>query len=225
MSASVKVANDIFRQKWFRELDPIYKTLFIFLLCESNIIGVFEIDSDNWNFAIRANGRLKDSDPFTRFGNRIQRLPNHKEKGIIVGKLDKQVNFGRNSAQWQWVERELKESGLTYQKLQELKSHEEEQMELPLCEQKEAKPKLKELRYIVPPKLEWVNEYCSTRNNGIDPEHFFNKMESLSWKSGNTRIKDWQAAIRTWESVSKKSNKPVTAVQTQVHNLVKRKVF
>lgn len=53
-----------------------------------------------------------------------------------------------------------------------------------------------------PPKLSDVSEYCSQRNNDVDPERFINFYTSKGWKVGNQPMKDWKAAVRTWEKRS-----------------------
>lgn len=49
------------------------------------------------------------------------------------------------------------------------------------------------------PSLEDVKEYCSIRSNSVDPEKWFNYYESNGWKVGKNPMKDWRAAVRTWE--------------------------
>ena len=61
----------------------------------------------------------------------------------------------------------------------------------------------KESRF-APPSLEQVKDYCKERNNNIDPEQFINFYESKGWKIGKDKMKDWKAAIRTWENRNKK---------------------
>lgn len=51
-----------------------------------------------------------------------------------------------------------------------------------------------------PPTIEEITNYCKERKNGIDANKFFNYYESNGWKRGNTKIKCWEACIRTWES-------------------------
>ena len=50
-----------------------------------------------------------------------------------------------------------------------------------------------------PPTLEEVAGYCEERGNGIDPERFIDYYESNGWMVGKNRMKDWRAAVRTWE--------------------------
>ena len=50
-----------------------------------------------------------------------------------------------------------------------------------------------------PPSVDEVREYCLERGNGIDAQAFVDFYESKGWMVGNNRMKDWKAAIRTWE--------------------------
>lgn len=58
--------------------------------------------------------------------------------------------------------------------------------------------KEKEKRFQKPTVSE-IKEYCTNRNNNIDAQSFFDFYESKGWKVGTTPMKDWQAAVRTWE--------------------------
>lgn len=49
------------------------------------------------------------------------------------------------------------------------------------------------------PTLEEVKEYCKERNNNVNAEQFIDFYESNGWKVGKNSMKDWKAAIRTWE--------------------------
>lgn len=208
MAKNVKVAVDLFRQRWFRQLTTDKKVLWLHLMCESDLVGVFEIDSESWNFNCKPTNPYADGDAFSAFGNRIQRIPNHPDKGIVVGKLDYQRTFTKSSTQWQWVVRALANVDLTYEKLAEMNAHAEEQLELAL-EEPPATPKPeKNIRFIIPPKREWVADYCAERGKGVDPVRFFDFYSSKGWKIGKNSMKDWQAAVRTWEDDGKSNSKP-----------------
>ena len=49
------------------------------------------------------------------------------------------------------------------------------------------------------PTLYEVTEYCSERGNKVDPERWFDYYTSNGWKVGKNPMKDWKAAVRTWE--------------------------
>lgn len=51
----------------------------------------------------------------------------------------------------------------------------------------------------VAPTVEEVDQYCRERNNNIDAQHFVDYYDVRDWYAGNRRMKDWKAAVRTWE--------------------------
>jgi hypothetical protein len=51
----------------------------------------------------------------------------------------------------------------------------------------------------IPPTLEEVQAYCNERNNNVDPQHFIDYYTSNGWQVGKNKMKDWKAAVRTWE--------------------------
>ena len=51
----------------------------------------------------------------------------------------------------------------------------------------------------IPPTLDEVREYCSERNNSVDPEKFIDYYTANGWKVGRNKMKDWKASVRTWE--------------------------
>jgi len=55
-------------------------------------------------------------------------------------------------------------------------------------------------RRFAPPTLEDVRAHCLERKNKVDPESFLAYYEARGWKfKGGQTMKDWKAAIRTWE--------------------------
>lgn len=54
-----------------------------------------------------------------------------------------------------------------------------------------------------PPLLHEVEEYCSIRGNNVNPQHFIDFYESTGWMIGRNKMKNWQAAVRTWEKNTK----------------------
>ena len=49
------------------------------------------------------------------------------------------------------------------------------------------------------PTLDEVKAYCNERNNRVDPERFIDYYTANGWKVGKNTMKDWKAAVRTWE--------------------------
>ena len=65
----------------------------------------------------------------------------------------------------------------------------------------------------IKPTLEEVRQYCLERKNKIDAEKFIDYYESNGWKVGRNSMKDWKAAIRTWESNAKEKQTNVKSYQ------------
>lgn len=63
----------------------------------------------------------------------------------------------------------------------------------------------KEKRF-VKPSLDEINAYCQERNNGVNASRFFDFYESKGWRVGNQAMKDWKAAVRTWEAKERTLN-------------------
>lgn len=54
--------------------------------------------------------------------------------------------------------------------------------------------------YLQPPSLEEVASYCRERGNHVDPHYFHSYYESNGWRVGRNPMRDWKAAVRSWES-------------------------
>ena len=50
-----------------------------------------------------------------------------------------------------------------------------------------------------PPSVDDVQEYCRERNNGVDAQRFVDFYAAKGWVVGKSPMKDWKAAVRTWE--------------------------
>ena len=50
-----------------------------------------------------------------------------------------------------------------------------------------------------PPTVEDVRSYCSERKNNVDAQRFVDHYTAVGWKVGKNPMKDWKAAVRTWE--------------------------
>jgi hypothetical protein len=57
------------------------------------------------------------------------------------------------------------------------------------------------------PSLEEIRSYCISRGNKVDPEQFYDFYESNGWMVGKSHMKNWMAAVRTWEKRSQEKPK------------------
>lgn len=49
------------------------------------------------------------------------------------------------------------------------------------------------------PTVDQVKAYCQERKNSINPEKWLAHYEANGWRVGKNPMKDWKAAVRTWE--------------------------
>lgn len=60
-------------------------------------------------------------------------------------------------------------------------------------------PKPTRPKRFVPPTVDDVMAYCIERGNSVDPQRFVDYYSSNGWMVGKNKMKDWKAAVRTWE--------------------------
>ena len=51
----------------------------------------------------------------------------------------------------------------------------------------------------IPPTAEEVAAYCAERGNGVSAQRFVDHYAAVGWRVGKNPMKDWKAAVRTWE--------------------------
>ena len=72
-------------------------------------------------------------------------------------------------------------------------------------------------RFKKPNKIE-VKVYCVERKNNIDAEAFYDFYESKNWYIGKNKMKDWKAAVRTWERRDKKKPQTMSKLDAQINS-------
>ena len=65
------------------------------------------------------------------------------------------------------------------------------------------------VKQFLPPTLDQVQGYCRERNNTIDANAFIDFYSSKGWFVGKNKMKDWKAAVRTWENSRKQEGRGV----------------
>ena len=76
------------------------------------------------------------------------------------------------------------------------------------------------------PTIDDVKLYCLERDNKLDADRFCDYYESNGWKVGNSPMKDWKAAIRTWERTETKKEKPtISKLDWQINEWQKAKLL
>ena len=75
-------------------------------------------------------------------------------------------------------------------------------------------------RRFTPPSLEEVRDYCRERGNQVDPGKFIDFYESKGWMVGKNKMKDWKAAVRTWERTTPKATSETPDRYANLRNLM-----
>lgn len=86
------------------------------------------------------------------------------------------------------------------EKEREIKEREKDEPEV------EDKPKLKRAVFVKPTREE-VLAYCRERQSTVSSSAFYDFYESKGWMVGKNHMKDWKAAVRTWEQKDKQSGR------------------
>ena len=71
-----------------------------------------------------------------------------------------------------------------------------------------------------PPTVDEVREYCEERGNGVNPQRFVDYYSSNGWMVGKNKMKDWKAAVRTWEQKEKSYGRPAAKSSSSFMDLV-----
>jgi len=82
-------------------------------------------------------------------------------------------------------------------------------LELELEKEKEKEKDIKNIvdKPQIPPLIENVRTYCKERSNSIDVDKWYDFYCSKGWLIGKNKMKDWKAAVRTWERSEIKQEK------------------
>ena len=58
-----------------------------------------------------------------------------------------------------------------------------------------------------PPSVDDVRAYCTENGFRVDPDRFVDFYTSNGWRVGKNPMKDWKAAVRSWERKGKQNGK------------------
>ena len=64
----------------------------------------------------------------------------------------------------------------------------------------------KNKKFVIP-SVDEVRAYCEERKNNVNAEAFLNFYSSKGWYVGKNKMKDWKAAVRTWEQKDRNGTK------------------
>lgn len=64
----------------------------------------------------------------------------------------------------------------------------------------------------IPPSIDEVQQYIQDKQYRIDLDCFMSHYESNGWKVGKNKMKNWQAAVRTWQARNNNDNNDIKSI-------------
>ena len=192
--------TDKWKKRFVRDLSPQHKLLWFYILDDCNHAGIWEVDLEV--ASIRVGFELSHDNLPSSFGEKVISFDNG-DKWFIpdfisfqYGELNPNSNVHKSVIQL--LER------------YKLEGYVKGLQTLPNTVQDKDKVIVKDkakVKRFVKPTLNDLEHYCIERNNKVDIQKFFNYYESNGWKVGKNPMKDWRAAVRTWEKNTKDETK------------------
>ena len=193
--------TDKWKKRFVRELSPQHKLLWFYILDDCNHAGIWEVDLEV--ASIRVGFDLSHNQLPSSFSEKVISFDNG-DKWFIPDFIDFQYGeLNPNS--------NVHKSVIQLLERYNLEGYVKGSQTLPNTVQDKdiviVKEKGKAKRFAKPTVVD-IAEYCVERNNSVDAQKFYDYYSSNGWKVGKNPMKDWKAAVRTWE-------KNTTATQTK----------
>lgn len=197
-----------YKKPFMRSLPGPYKLLWDYLYHSCDHAGIWIVDFEIAQIYLGKDMPVNKEDALKYFNNIEERIIEVNENKWFIpsfiefqyGELN-EANRAHNS-----VLHILSKYNLINNKglIRGLEAHKDKDKD-------KVKDKFKEERNIIPPTLEMVKKYCAERNNNINPDAFIDHYQARGWipKGYTTKMKDWQAAVRTWEKKGESNVKKV----------------
>ncbi len=193
--------TDKWKDPWFRKLSVDYKNLWQYITDNCDNAGVWKPDFELASFCIGQSIEHEEAlDLFNQDKERIKVLDNGK--WYITDFISFQCGELKEKCKpHAHVLSLLKKHNLyeRYAKGIHTLKEKDKDKDQDIDQEKEEEKK----KRFIKPSLEEIEQYIAEQNYTVEPENFFNFYESKGWKVGNQPMKDWKAAIRTWQSKNK----------------------
>ena len=182
--------TDKWKKRFVRELSPQHKLLWFYILDDCNHAGIWEVDIEV--ASIRFGYELVYDMLPKEFLDKVVIFDNG-DKWFIPDFIDFQYGeLNPNS--------NVHKSVIALLNKYKLEGYVKGLQTLPdtVQDKDKVKDKVKDKRF-VKPKVVDIAEYCLERKNYIDAQKFYDYYSSNGWRVGKNAMKDWKAAVRTWE--------------------------
>ena len=134
--------------------------------------------------------------------NYVQVVEKNRANGQLGGRPRKPTETQRNPEKPTETQNNPQKPNETQKTQIEIESEIKTEINTPLPNgnkgSKAATPPTREARFS-PPSLSEVQAYISERGSAVDAQQFVDFYASKGWMVGKNRMKDWKAAVRTWE--------------------------
>ena len=163
---------------------------------------------DNWEFSVQGLIALFPKDGKDSIRSGIEELEKRgylkRERVREAGKLkgSKWIIFDSPMAENPTLVNPALENPpqLNTNRIKDLKNKDISKSSAPPSNPQRAKP-------FTPPTVEEVAAYCVSRQNNVDAVRFVDFYAAKGWYIGKNKMKDWKAAVRTWEHGSNPQSK------------------
>ena len=81
------------------------------------------------------------------------------------------------------------------------------------------------VKRFIKPTAEEVRAYCAERGNRVDAQAFVDFYAAKGWKVGNAPMKDWKAAVRTWEKRDAERKQSATSRPNRQRDLYSSRAY
>lgn len=199
--------TDKYKKHFMRGLPGAYKLLWDYLYHDCNHAGIWIIDFEIAQIYLGHDMPVNKAEALELFNAeevKIIELNNGKKWFIPsfvefqYGKLNPSNKAHASVISILEKEEVVIERGLFKPLVRTLQGAKDKDMDKDMDKEKEGIVKGRNKKFIKP-KIEEVRSYCLERKNVVDPETFFDFYESKGWLVGKAPMKNWKAAIRTWE--------------------------
>tara|TARA_R110002020_G_scaffold162915_1_gene348805 strand:- start:2073 stop:2693 length:621 start_codon:yes stop_codon:yes gene_type:complete len=186
--------SEKWKKRFFKKLCCKYKLLWLYILDDCNHAGIWDIDLEV--AGLRVGEEFKEKEVLNIFKDNVIPIDNN-EKWFVPKFIEFQYG-------------ELNPESRVHQSVIKI-------LDKYNLNQKDKSPETakKSIKRFKKPSWEEVSDYCNERMNNVDAKTFVDFYESKGWKIGKNPMKDWKAAVRTWEKKDNKSNNK-SKVQGQI---------
>jgi hypothetical protein len=220
--------TDIWKKKWFRSLSPKYKSSWWYLISQCDHAGFFDPDIDI--MSIFVGEELDEKELMETFSNRIEYLDNgkwfipkfiqfqykvsHPDELNLNNRVHKSVyeRIEKYSSFFRPIDEASK--GHARVILDPSKGHARVMLgakDKDKDKDKVFNTKIKQIKrkvFKIPNENEVV-KYCKERGNSVNAKRFISFYESKGWMVGKNKMKDWEAAVRSWEQAEQNNNSSI----------------